>query len=423
VAVHVPPLPGVSGACVDIFAAVSAAAPHDESVVLAGVRERFEASTDLTIGIEEEYQLLDPDTHALVSRYEELHAAADADLSPHLAGELISSEVEYRTSAHARFADAARDLTQGRITTGALADRLGIGLGVAGVHPFSRWPDQNIIDTEHYRRVQDELGYIAWTNNTWSLHVHVGVRGADRAVAVTSALRSVLPELLALSANSAVFWGKPTGLHSARTQVFTRSFPRCGVPDVYADWNEYADYVRLLERTGSIVESTQIWHSVRPHHSYGTVEVRICDGQTEMTHALGLAALMVACVAAFMRDYDDGRALPAHPHRLIEENFWRAERNGIGGTLIDLDTGDLRSTPAAIERLLAWSESVHGALGLDPFLASIADTLVTGNGAARQLRLMEELGNDARALQVEIARRTRLSAEEVMSTMGEVATA
>lgn len=389
--------------------------------MLAGVRERFDASTDLTVGIEEEYQLLDPVGHALVSRYEELHAAADPAFAPHLAGELISSEVEYRTSAHTNFAAAARDLTAGRIATGELADRLGIDLGVAGVHAFSRWPDQKIIDTEHYRRVESELGYVAWTNNTWSLHVHVGIRGADRATAVTTALRSVLPELLALSANSAVFWGRATGLHSTRTQVFTRSFPRCGIPDAFASWDEYADYVRLLERTGSIVESTQIWHSVRPHHSYGTVEIRICDGQTEMSHALGLAALIVACVGAFLRDHDEGLLLPAHPHRLIEENFWRAERNGIGGTLIDLDTGELRETRAAIERLLAWSQSVHGPLGLDPFLESIADTLSTGNGAARQLRLLAELGGDAQALQGEIARRTRLSAQEVMSTMGEVA--
>lgn len=390
--------------------------------MLAGVRERFEASTDLTVGIEEEYQLLDPATHALVNRYEELHASADEAMSPHLAGELISSEIEYRTSPHSTFAGAARDLTGGRIATAELAERLGIDLAVAGVHTFSRWPDQRIIDTEHYRRVKSELGYVAWTNNTWSLHVHMGVSGADRAIAVTTALRSVLPELLALSANSAVFWGRATGLHSTRTQVFTRSFPRCGIPDAFSSWDEYAEYVRLLERTGSIVESTQIWHSVRPHHSYGTVEIRICDGQTEMSHALGLGALMVACTGAFLRDYDAGRTLPAHPHRLIEENFWRAERNGIGGTLIDLDTGELRETRAAIERLLEWSESVHGPLGLEPFLASIPDTLHTGNGAARQLHLLGELG-DVGALQAEIARRTVLSAHEVLSTMGEVAAA
>jgi carboxylate-amine ligase len=398
---------------------VSAPPDHREPPILAGVRERFEQSTDLTIGIEEEYQLLDPRTHALVNRFEEVHQAADEALRAQLAGELISSEIEFRTLPHATFASAARDLVEGRLALGALADRLGLALGISGVHAFSDWRDQRIIDTEHYRRVKDELGYIAWTNNTWAIHVHCGVRGADRAIAVVTAIRSVLPELLALSANSAVFVGRLTGLHSTRTQIFTRSFPRCGVPDPLTGWEEYADYVRFLDRTHSIVESTQIWHSVRPHHAYGTVELRICDGQTEMGEALGLAALMVACVAAFLRDHDDGRPLPAHPHRLIEENVWRAQRDGVTGRLIDLDRAEERPAAAAIEALLRWSESVHAPLGLEPFLASIPATLAAGNGAVRQIALFRERPDPA-AVQAHVAERTRKSAEEVMERMGAV---
>ena len=175
--------------------------------ILTGSRERFDASTDFTVGIEEEYQLLDPATLALTNRFEDVMAAAPEPLRERLAGELIASEVEFRTGRHTTFADAARELTEGRLATLALADALGLALGVSGVHPFSPWSEQRIIDTPHYRRVEEELGYIAWTNNTWSLHLHVGVRGADRAVAVSTAMRSVLPELLALSANSAVFGG------------------------------------------------------------------------------------------------------------------------------------------------------------------------------------------------------------------------
>ncbi|MEW6583245.1 MAG: YbdK family carboxylate-amine ligase, partial [Actinomycetota bacterium] len=369
---------------------MSSARSSEAPSVLAGVRERFEASTDLTVGIEEEYQLLDPATMALTSRFEELHASADEAMRPRLAGELISSEIEYRTAPHAGFAGAARDLVEGRLATAALAERLGIGLGIAGVHLFSDWRDQRIIDTEHYRRVRDELGYIAWINNTWSIHVHCGVRGADRAVAVNTALRSVLPELLALSANSPVFGGRATGLASTRTQIFTKSFPRCGVPDAFASWDEYAAYVRLLERTGSIVESTQIWHSVRPHHAFGTLEFRICDGQTEMGEALAVCALIVACIAAFLRDYDEGRPLPAHPHRLIDENIWRAQRDGVEGRLIDLDRGETRPTAAAVEALVEWSEPLHALLGLAPFLARIP-AMLDGNGASRQLRRLREL--------------------------------
>ncbi len=382
--------------------------------ILAGSRERFESSTDLTVGIEEEYQLLDPETLALTNRFEEMMDAAEPALRERLAGELIASEVEFRTGRHATYADAARELVEGRLATIALADRLGLSLAVSGVHPFSPWTEQQIIDTPHYRRVEEELGYIAWTNNTWSMHLHAGVRGADRAVAVSTAMRSVLPELLALSANSAVFGGRPTRLHSTRTQVFTKSFPRCGVPDAYANWDEYSGFVELLEATGSIVESTQIWWSVRPHHSFGTVEVRICDGQTEMAHAFAVGALALACIAAFAADLDAGRPPPVHARGLIEENIWRAQRHGLEGRLIDLDRGVERSTAAAIEALIEWSAPVHEALGLAPFIATIPTMLSGGNGAMRQIARLDELG-DVRAMHAEIVERTRHSAQEVLS--------
>jgi carboxylate-amine ligase len=389
-------------------------APVPPGGILDGVHERFEASTDFTVGIEEEYQLLDPATLALTSRYEDMMAAADEGLRERLAGELIASEIEYRTRRHVTFPDAARELVEGRMATLALADRLGIALGITGVHPFSLWTDQRIIDTPHYRRLDQELGYVAWTNNTWSLHLHAGVRGADRAVAVSTAMRSVLPELLALSANSAVFMGRPTRLASTRTQVFTKSFPRCGIPDAFRDWDEYARFVELLERTGSVVESNQIWWSVRPHHSFGTVEVRICDGQTEMAEALAVAALTLACIAAFCADADAGRPLPAHPRGLIEENLWRAERHGLEGRLIDLDRGAERTAAAAIEALLEWSAPVHEPLGLGPFLAGVHAMIAGGNGAMRQAARMAELG-DARALHAEVVERTRRSAEEALA--------
>ncbi len=365
------------------------------------------------MGIEEEYQILDPATLELTSRYEDMMAAADEPLRDRLAGELIASEIEYRTRRHVTFADAARELVEGRLATLALADRLGLVLGISGVHPFSPWTQQRIIDTPHYRRLDEELGYVAWTNNTWSLHLHSGVRGADRAIAVSTAMRSVLPELLALSANSAVFEGRTTRLHSTRVQIFTRSFPRCGVPDAYTSFDDYAVFVDLLERTRSIVESTQIWWSVRPHHTFGTVEVRICDGQTEMGEALALAALMLACIAAFCADYDAGRPLPAHARAAIEENLWRAERYGLEGRLIDLDRRAERSAAAAIEALLEWSAPVHDALGLGPFLAGVPAMLSRGNGAMRQVARLAELG-DVRAAHAEVVERTRRSAEEVL---------
>ena len=151
--------------------------------ILAGSRERFEASTDFTIGLEEEYQLLDPATLALTNRFEDMIGAAEPPLRDRLAGELIASEIEFRTGRCTSFADAARELAEGRLATLALADRIGVALGVSGVHPFSPWSEQRIIDTPHYRRVEEELGYVAWTNNTWSMHLHTGVRRAHRHLA------------------------------------------------------------------------------------------------------------------------------------------------------------------------------------------------------------------------------------------------
>jgi carboxylate-amine ligase len=196
-------------------------------------------------------------------------------------------------------------------------------------------------------------------------------------------------------------------------QIFTKSFPRCGVPDAYASFADYAAFVDLLERTGSIVESTQIWWSVRPHHTFGTVEVRICDGQTEMVESLAVAALMLACIAAFAADHDDGRPLPAHARGPIEENLWRAERHGLAGRLIDLDRGVERDTAAAVEALLEWSAPVHDALGLGPFLAAVPGMLSAGNGAMRQMARLAELG-DVRAMHAEVVERTRRSAEEAL---------
>ncbi|MEA2409456.1 MAG: glutamate---cysteine ligase / carboxylate-amine ligase, partial [Thermoleophilaceae bacterium] len=263
---------------------------------MARAREAFEGSTDFTVGIEEEFQILDPDTLALSQRFEELYEAGRDDdvLHERVAGELISSEIEIRSAKGDTFAHALSSQREARGRLFALAGDLGIRLGSTGTHPFSPWQEQRIIDTEHYRRLQRDLGYVARRNNTWSIHVHVGVQGADRAMAVCDRLRPVLPELLAVSANSPFLDGHDSGLHSVRTQIFTKSFPRCGIPEDWGSWAAYADFVEFLHRTASVVEATQLWWSVRPHHAFGTVEVRICDAQTSADEATAIAALATA---------------------------------------------------------------------------------------------------------------------------------
>ncbi len=352
---------------------------------LHSARAAFDASTDFTVGLEEEFALLDPASLELVGVFERLRdaaAASDARLAESISGELISSEIEIRSGRGEDLAaarGAQRDL---RRRLFALAADQDVELGATGTHPFSDYRAQSIIQTEHYRRVEDGLKYVAWRNNTFSLHVHVGVRGADRAVLVCDRLRPVLPILLAISANSPFLDGRDSGLASARTQTFTKSFPRCGVPDPYGDWSTFADYVDLLFSTKSIVEYTQVWWSIRPHLSFGTVEVRICDAQMTAAESDGLAALAVACVAQATRDIDEGVPRRDLPNRLIEENMWRALRYGLDGELLDLERGDAYPAAEAVQRLLAWSAPVRAELGIDVALPS-------RNGAQRQRRLLE----------------------------------
>jgi glutamate---cysteine ligase / carboxylate-amine ligase len=364
-------------------------------------RETFEASTEMTVGIEEEFALLDPDTLELTGRFEALRDAAadDAMLAASISGELISSEIEIRSGRNEDWRAAQDTQRELRRRLFATAAQLGIELGATGTHPYSDYRDQQIIDTEHYHRVETGLKYVAWRNNTFSMHVHVGIRGADRAVAICDRLRPVLPILLAISADSPFLDGRDAGLHSARTQTFTKSFPRCGVPDAFGSWATFADYVDFLVQTRSIVEYTQVWWSVRPHLSFGTVEVRICDAQVSAHESEALAALITACALQAARDHDEGRPVSDHPRRLIEENVWRAIRFGMDGPLIDLDRGSEEDARATLERVLAWTEPVRREHRLDVALPEL-------NGAQRQRRALDG-GASLREVYADAVRETR----------------
>jgi carboxylate-amine ligase len=333
-------------------------------------REVFESSTDFTIGLEEEFAILDPATLELEHRFEDVYAACQRDelLADSAAGELIASEIEIRSGRAASFAEAVALQRERRLRLFGLVDGMGLALGAMGTHPWASYLDQRIIDTPHYNRLRHELGYVAQRNNTWSMHVHMGVRGADRAIAVCDWLRELLPLLLAASANSPFLDRRDSGLHTVRTEIFTRTFPRCGVPSPFVDWASYADFVGMLERAGSVVESTQLWWSVRPHHSFGTVEVRICDAQTRGDESFALAGLIAACIAQTALDYDehgyDGAGRPL-ADREIEENLWRAIRHGTSGRLIDFRRGAEVEAAAALEALLAWTEPARAQLGID----------------------------------------------------------
>jgi carboxylate-amine ligase len=362
--------------------------PQDDGLDLERVREAFEDSTDFTIGLEEEFAIVDPATLELEHRYEQLHDAAVRDelLADSVKGELIDTEIEIRSGRGETFAEAAEMQRGHRSRLFGHAQSLGLGLAAMGTHPWANYLDQQIIDTEHYNRLRDELRWVAQRNNTWSLHVHVGVQGADRAVGVSDWMRERLPALLALSANSPFLDHRETGLHTVRSEVFTRTFPRCGVHEPFGSWAEYADFVSLLKETGAIVESTQLWWSVRPHHAFGTVEVRICDAQTRGDEAFNLAGLIAACVAQAAIDHDErGNDRDGGPlrDRRIEENLWRAIRWGMDGEMIDFRSRRLVPTRQVVEEMVEWTAPAREQLGVDVDIPG-------QNGAQRSLAALAE---------------------------------
>jgi len=365
---------------------VAEADANGHGLDLDRVKEVFESSTDFTVGLEEEFMLLDPESLELVHRFEELYELCQADdvLAGSAAGELINTEIEIRSGRGETFGGAVSQQQVSRDRLFALADRSGVALGSLGAHPWADYRDQQIIDTAHYRRLQHDLGWVAQRNNTWSMHVHVGIQGADRAVAVSDRLREYLPILLAVSANSPFLDGRDTGLHSVRTEIFTRSFPRCGVHQPFGDWETYAGFVDLLHRTGTIVEATQLWWSVRPHHHFGTVEVRICDAQADGAESFALAGLAAACVGQAALDYDDlgGKNPDLQLDREIEENFWRAIRYGMDGEMIDFNSGKVVPTREVLERTVEWARPAAEEMG-------IAIDLPKMNGAQRARQALE----------------------------------
>ena len=330
-------------------------------------RETFESSTDFTVGLEEEFAIVDPQTLELAHRFEDLYGACQNDelLAVAAAGELIDTEIEIRSGRGETFAAAVEMQLENRSRLFSLAADMGLALASTGTHPWANYLDQRIIETEHYERLRGELRWVAQRNNTWSLHVHMGVAGADRAIAVCDYLRGVLPQLLALSANSPFLDGQDTGLHSVRTEIFTRTFPRCGIHEPFGTYDAYADFIDLLAKTNTVVESTQLWWSVRPHHRFGTVELRICDAQTRGDESLALASLIAACIAQAAIDHSEGVLRAPLRQREVEENLWRAIRHGLGGKMIDFARGEEVTTRAAIEELMEWAAPAAAEIGVE----------------------------------------------------------
>jgi len=310
----------------------------------------FAASRDGTVGLEEEFAILDPATLDMVPRFEELRDSAPPELAQHITGELIRSEIEIVSGRGEDLADALARQRGARRRLFAHAAASGVALGASGTHPWADYREQQFIDTEHYRRVASSLQYVAKRNNTFSLHVHVGVADPEDAVRVANAMRVHLPVLLALSANSPFWQGRDTGLASARTPLF-QAFPRVGIPRAFADYEDWAHTVDLLVRCDAFPEPTFLWWDVRLQPKLGTVEIRVMDAQTRLEANAALVAL-VQCLVRLETLEGFAEPLAIGSPEVLDENRFLAARDGADAALID---------PVA-ERRVPLAEIVEGML-------------------------------------------------------------
>ena len=353
------------------------------------VDHRFGDSDPFTLGVEEEYMLLDPESLDLVQHIETVLDAVQGDeLADRINAELMQSVLEIATPVCRTAGDVMRELTTLRSYVCDVAGEHGLRVGSAGTHPFSLFERQRITAKDRYHALIDQLQYVARRELIFGMHIHVAVDEPDKAICVVNGLLPHLGPLLALSASSPFWRGEPTGLASSRQIVFS-AFPRSGPPPRFRDYEDYAGVVGQLERTGCIADYTHIWWDIRPHPKWGTVEVRICDAVTRLEDAVAIAAYCQALVKAISDRYDAGEEIPTFHRILTSENKWLAARYGLDAPIMDLATGRRIRVPIAklVRRTLRDLEPHARELGSERELEGIAELISRGNSADRQLRV------------------------------------
>jgi glutamate---cysteine ligase / carboxylate-amine ligase len=354
---------------------------QSERVALTAVEHRFQGPA-YTIGIEEELMILDAGTLELVNAIETLlEASPTGEIKP----ELMESVLEISTDPCENTAVAGEQLRSLRRQVTHTAASKGLAIGSAGTHPFAMWEDQRIVARPRYRDLISALRFVARQELIFGMHVHIGLDDPDKAIHVANGMRVHVPVLLGISANSPFWRADQTGLASVRTPIF-RAFPRVGIPPTYKDWDDYARRIDFMVQARVIEDYTYLWHDVRPHPRFGTVEIRVMDSQTHVEHTLGLAALVQGLVHELAEHYDSGQALSRYPYEMLDENKWLAARHGLDGELVDLPNSDRVATRA---------------------LDAVADLLERGNGAARQV-VVWEANHDLREVMAEIVDATKV---------------
>ncbi len=352
----------------------------------------------LTLGIEEEYMVIDPETRDLKSHLEfELLSKGKAVLEEQVKPEMHRSMLEIGTPVCRSVEDVYSQLRKIRSIVRHLTTSNGLTFGAASTHPFSNWQQQEIFPDERYYTLVEDMQVLARSLLIFGMHVHVGIENRETQIQLMNELRYFLPHILALSVNSPFWIGTETGLKSYRSKVFEQ-FPRTNIPDAFQSWGEYQAYTQLLIRTNCIDNPKRIWWDIRPHPTFPTLEIRICDVPMTIDESVAIAALIQAIVAKLFMLYRKNLSFRVYSRALIMENKWRAVRYGLDGKLIDF--GRQREVPARdlIRELLVFVDDVLDDLGSREYVYRINDILENGTGAARQLRVFSESGGDHKAV-------------------------
>jgi carboxylate-amine ligase len=342
-----------------------------------------------TLGIEEEFQIIDPESRELKSHIQQILEDGKSILSENVKSEMHQSVVEMGTDVCSDIHDARKQVTKLRHDLANLAKTKGLSIAAAGTHPFSHWKDQKITDGPRYETIVEDMQQVARANLIFGLHVHVGLEDRDIAIHIMNAVRYFLPHIFALSTNSPFWIGRNTGFKSYRSKVFDR-FPRTGIPDYFNSLSEYDNFIDLLIKTNCIDNGKKIWWDIRVHPFFETLEFRICDIPMRIDETIALAALMQAVVAKLYKLIRQNLGFRLYRRALIAENKWRAARYGISGKLIDFGKKKEVDVKDLINELLEFVDDVVDDLGSREELKYINTILENGTGADRQLKVWEQ---------------------------------
>ena len=371
-----------------------------------------------TIGVEEEFQIIDPATCELRSHVMQLVSAASPDIVEQVKHEMHQSIVETGTKICENVSELRIEMHRTRGELVAAAERAGLQVAAAGTHPFSSWIDQVISLGERYQNIVEELQQLARSLLIFGMHVHVAMPDKQTTIDMMNMVRYFLPHLLALSTSSPFRMGRNTGLKSFRTTVFRR-FPRTGVPEEFESWSAYENFLSLLVKLNSIDSGKKIWWDVRPHPTFGTLEFRMCDVATKVEEAVAIAALTQAIVVKLHRLYTGNMSFRVYRRALIEENKWRAARYGIDGKIVDF--GKQKEVPVRelLEEYLAFVDDVLDELDSRAEVGYVREIMKMGTGADRQLRVYRESGSDLKAVMDYIIEETSVGLGMEQTTSGD----